>query len=106
MASQKIDNVATGLVVAFDADTGDVVHVHERLVESVDGAAVKADLPDAETCESIRCQAAEAHPRRRIDAIAVAADAVPSEEGRRLHVDPMTRQLRQMRDATFPDCGS
>lgn len=102
MASYKIDNVATGLVVAFDADTGDVVHVHETLVESTDGAAVKAELPDAETCESIRCEAAEAHPRRRIDAIAVKADAAPSEGGR-LHVDPMTRQIRQTREPTFAD---
>lgn len=102
MASTKIDNVATGLVVAFDADTGDVVHIHETLVESVEGAAVKAEPPDAETCESIRCQAAEAHPRRRIDAIAVRAEAGPS-EGERLHVDPMTRQLRHLRDAGFAD---
>lgn len=96
MAHPKIDNVVTGLVLAFDADTGDVVHVHERLAESIDGAEVKQTLVDRDTCEAIRCEVADVHPRRRIDAIAVSADIAGAEEGT-LHVDPMTRQARRIR---------
>jgi hypothetical protein len=35
----NIDNKLVGLIVAFDAETGDVLHIHQKLVETVDGKA-------------------------------------------------------------------
>ena len=100
---KSFDNVMTGVIVAFDAETGDVVSVHETFTEVVDGAKPALTLPDAAACERIRGEAAEANPRRRIDAVAVAPDAVP-EDGSRFHVDPFTRTPRAVPDAlTFVD---
>lgn len=93
----SFDNVMTGAIVAFDAETGDVVSVHEIFAEVVDGAKPTMGLPDAEACERLRSEAAETNPRRRIDAVVLAPDAVP-EDASRLHVDPFTRTPRSVPD--------
>jgi hypothetical protein len=98
MAQQNIGLERVGLVVAFDADTGEVLHVHEKVVETVDGApGCRAEIT-SEECSEIREMAARSHCNRRVDVI---TEMGPSDEDvhYRYRVDPMTRVLRAERQA-------
>jgi hypothetical protein len=93
---QNIGRERVGLVVAFDADTGKVLHVHEKVVETVDGEpGCRAEIT-SEECSEIREIAAKNHCNRRVDVI---TEKGPSDEDGlyRYHVDPMTRVLRAER---------
>jgi hypothetical protein len=96
MARQTIGLERVGLVVAFDADTGEVLHVHEKLVETVDGAPNCRTEITSEECSEIREMAAQSHCNRRVDVI---TEMGPKDEDvhYRYRVDPMTRVLRAER---------
>ena len=99
--SKKVDNVSVGVVVAFDPDTGDALLVHEVFNEAADGADYSTGFTDDEI-ERVRAEAADRHPRRRIDVVT----APPGREDTQAvvlgdpglvsyRVDPMTRQVRR-----------
>jgi hypothetical protein len=97
MVTQQNTNLErVGLIIAFDADTGEVLHVHEKVVETVDGSAGYSTEITSEECGEIRELAAQDHCNRRVDVI---TDKRPSDEDLRYHyhVDPMTRVLRAER---------
>ena len=93
--SPKIDNRRIGIVVTFDADTGDVLHVHEKLVETIDGESSYSTDITADECEETRAYAARTFPRRRVDVIVASPELHQADApGMRYHVDPMSRKLR------------
>lgn len=94
MTTPNVDHVLVGVVFAFDAETGDVLHIHEKFVETVDGKpAYPAEITPDE-CEEIRVEATRTYPRRRIDAI-IAPPEMAQRRGVRYLVDPMTREVRE-----------
>jgi hypothetical protein len=95
MTQQNIDRERVGLIIAFDADTGEVLHVHEKVVETDGSPGCRAEIT-SEDCSEIREMAAQDHCNRRVDVI---TDNGPSEEDLRYHyhVDLMTRVLRAER---------
>ncbi len=94
-AIPKLDHMLTGFVVAFDAETGDVLRVLETSVETVDGKPTHAAEITPAECEKVRAEAARNSPRRRVDVITAPPDMEqPEGELVRYHVDPMTRKLR------------
>lgn len=100
MTKDRVDIVITGAAVAFDADTGDVLHVYEKACEATDGSKAKyADITEDER-EATRREAAAVHPRRRIDVVVVPPEQIRPDELVRYHVDPMTRSLRVEREPT------
>jgi hypothetical protein len=98
----RFDNALAGVIIAFDPETGDALYVHEKYVETIDGApAYPAEITDDER-EQVRAEAVERYPRRRIDLItARPEDVVTTEpelgglESTHYRVDPMTRKLRR-----------
>ena len=96
MSLPNIDHRLVGVVVAFDADTGDVLHVHQKFVEVVDGEPSYSTEMTPDECEEIRAEAARYHPRQRVDVIMPPPELVQrdGEAPVRYHVDPMTRKLR------------
>ena len=105
MTHPKIDHVLAGIVVAFDAETGDVLHVHEKIVETVDGQPGCATEISSEECEEIS--------RRDRPRLAPAGGSTFSPRRRKwsngrtrspsdYHVDPMTRELRVERRCGSP----
>lgn len=95
MTLPNVDHVLMGLIVAFDAETGDVLQVHQKIVETEDGEAVVSKDITAEESDSVRAVAARLFPRRRVAVIVVPPEVVPPEGQRvRYHVDPQTRKLR------------
>jgi hypothetical protein len=103
MQNQNIDFVSAGLIVTFEADTGDVLHIREKIVETVDGKPGCSIKITNEECEQLREKIARDHAGRRVDAIV----ASPDTENyaligpKRYLVDPMTRKLRIERDDSF-----
>jgi hypothetical protein len=96
MTFPNIDHMLVGIVVAFDAETGEVLHVQERLVETVDGKPGCTTEITSDECEEIRGDAAQNYPRRRVDVIVAPPEMGEREDAAptRYHVDPMTRKLR------------
>jgi hypothetical protein len=98
---RTIDNALAGIIIAFDPETGDALHVHEMYVETIDGEpAYSAAITDAE-CEEVRREAVERYPRRRIDVIIAPTEEFVTKrpqlvgpQSPRYHVDPMTRKVR------------
>ena len=97
MSFPNIDNKLVGLIVAFDAETGDVLHIHQKFVETVDGRAGYSEDVTPDEHEEIRADTARCHPRRRVDVIVAPPELGPREGEAflRYHVDPMTRRLRK-----------
>lgn len=97
-SQEKFDIVLTGIIFAYDTDTGDVVHIDEIHEEVADGEEEKLRrAPCQADCDTIRELAAADHPRRKIDVLAVAAAdevEVPSAGRVRFHVDPVTKRMR------------
>lgn len=93
MSFPNIDNKLVGLIVAFDAETGDVLHIHQKLVETVDGKAGYSTDIAPDEWEEIR---SDSHA----DAwtFVVAPPELGQREGEafiRYHVNPMTGKLRK-----------
>ena len=65
----KIDHVLVGIVVAFDADTGEVLDVNEKYVEIVDGKPGYGTEITPTECEEVRADTARSFPHRRIDLV-------------------------------------
>ena len=86
------------VVVAFDTKTGDVLHTHQKIVETVDGKPVFRTEITPDECEEIRADLARALPRRRVGVI-VAPPEMGPREGERIwyHVDPKTRKMRKLK---------
>ena len=79
----NIDHVLVGIVVAFDADTGEVLDVNEKFVEIVDGKpGYDTEITPTE-CEEVRADTAPPEMVQR-----------EGEAPVRYHVDPMTLKLR------------
>ena len=96
----KIDHVLVGIVVAFDADTGEVLDINEKFVEIVDGKPGYGTEITPTECEEVRADTARSFPHRRVDLV-VAPPEMVQREGEapvRYHVDPMTRKLRVERE--------
>ena len=116
-AAPKFDIALVGIIVAFDPETGDPLHVHEEHVETIDDRPICSVEITAEDCEKIREEAIKRYPRRRIDVISALPEdlisarpegvigARPEVGGlivkRRYHVDPMTRKLRMETESDF-----
>jgi len=101
MSIPKIDHRLVGVVVAFDAETGDVLHVHKKFVETCDGEPSCSTDITPEEREEIRSEAARCHSRRRVDVLVAPPEPSEREDEAplRYHVDPMSRKLR-----TEPQC--
>lgn len=101
MSIPKIDHRLAGVVVAFDAETGDVLHVHKKFVETCDGEPSCSTDITPEEREEIRSDAARCHSRRRVDVLVAPPELGEREDEAplRYHVDPMSRKLR-----TEPQC--
>jgi hypothetical protein len=96
MNRPNVDHLQVGLIVAFDADTGDVLHVHEKFVETIDGKPACSTDVTPDECEAVRLDAVRNHPRRRVDVLAAPPEMGQREDESpvRYHVDPMIRKLR------------
>ena len=94
---KKIDHIFVGTVVAFDTDTGEVLDVVEKFVETEDGTPgyTKPQITSIE-CDEIRAEAVRSFPQRRVDVIVGPPQMDQGEEGASLHyhVDPNTQKLR------------
>jgi hypothetical protein len=94
----KPDHMLVGVVVAFDAETGDVFHIHQKIVETTDGKPAFSPEITTEEREKIRADAARDNPRRRVDVMVAPPEMAPSQgELVSYHVDPMTRKLRKLK---------
>ena len=86
-----------GTVVAFDTDTGEVLDVVEKFVETEDGTPgySKPQITSIE-CDEIRAEAVRSFPQRRVAVIVGPPQMDQGEEGASLHyyVDPNTQKLR------------
>ena len=75
----NIDHVLVGIVVAFDADTGEVLDVNEKFVEIVDGKpGYDTEITPTE-CEEVRADTARSFPHRRVDFIVAPPEMVHRE---------------------------
>ena len=94
---KKIDHMLVGTVVAFDTDTGDVLDVVEKFVETEDGAPgyAKPHITSID-CDEIRADVVRSFPQRRVDVIVRPPEMDQGEEGAsvRYHVDLNTKKLR------------
>lgn len=94
---KKIDHIFVGTVVAYDADTGEVLDVVEKFVETEDGTPgyTKPQITSIERDE-IRAEAVRSFPQRRVDVIVGPPEMDQGEDGAFLHyqVDPNTQRLR------------
>jgi len=104
----RIDHVALGVIVAFDPETGDPLHVHEEFSETAEGSACATSFTEDEV-EHVRAEAVERHPRRRIDVVTAPPEAQGPQQSNlgdpgftAYRVDPMKRQIRRLRP---PDIG-
>ena len=95
MKLNKMDHVSAGLIVAFDADTGEVVHIREKIIETVDGKPACKVSISPEECEQVRCTAAQRRPGCRVDAVIAPPDTENHDHNgsKRYHVDPISRKL-------------
>lgn len=98
---QRIDHIAVGVIVAFDPDTGDALHVHEEYSEVVDGAACSTEFTQDDV-ERVRAEAVERYPRRRIDVVTAPPEVTGAQRSNlgdpgfaSYRVDPMTRKIRR-----------
>ena len=95
MTFAKIDHILVGVVVAFDAETGDVLHVQEKFVETLDGKpGCDTEISSSER-EEVRANAARIFPRCKVD-VTVGLPKLGQPESEptiRYQVDPMTREL-------------
>lgn len=62
----------TGVVVAFDAETGHVLLVNEIYEEVIDGGGAQSKPPDDKDRDELRKLAASSFASRKVDVIAVA----------------------------------
>lgn len=104
MNPNKFEIKLVGVVVAFDADTGDVLHVRETFMQTIDGKGAYPTEISSDECEEVRADAAKNFPRRRVDVITAPPEAgqQEGEAPKRYHVDPMTRRLRAVPDQQWP----
>jgi hypothetical protein len=65
----NIDHVLVGVVIAFDADTGEVLDVNEKFVETVNGKPGCATEITSVECEELRADVARSFPDRRVDVL-------------------------------------
>ena len=91
----KIDHVLVGAVVAFDSDTGEVLDVSEKFVESVDGKPGYASEITAVDRQDLLADVARSFPQRAIDVV-IAPPATAHSQGQvpvRYRVDPKNRKV-------------
>ena len=91
----KIDHVLGGVVIAFDSDTGDVLDVNEKFVETVDGKPGYASEITSVECDDLRADVARSFIHRAIDVV-IAPPETAQSEGQvliRYHVDPKNRKV-------------
>jgi hypothetical protein len=91
----KIDHVLVGAIVAFDSDTGEVLDVNEKFVESVDGKPGYASGITTVDREGVLADAARSFPQRAIDVV-IAPPEMAHSQGQvpvRYHVDPKNRKV-------------
>lgn len=91
----KIDHVLVGVVIAFDSDTGEVLDVNERFVETVAGKPGYASEITSVECEDLSADVARSYPQRAIDVV-IAPPETAQSEGQvpfRYHVDPKDRKV-------------
>jgi hypothetical protein len=91
----KIDHVLAGVVIAFDSDTGDVLDVNEKFVETVDGKPGYASGITTVDCEDLLSDVARSFPQRAIDVVIAPPEKADS-QGQvplRYRVDPKNRKV-------------
>jgi hypothetical protein len=91
----KIDHVLVGVVIAFDSDTGEVLDVNEKFVESVDGKPGYGSEITTVDCEDLRADIARSFPQRAIDVVIAPPETAQSggQVPFRYHVDPKNRKV-------------
>ena len=65
----EIDLVSVGIIAAYDKDTGEVLHVHETIVEVTNGEYHCGDHITEQECEDIKRQIAEKCKDRNIEIV-------------------------------------
>jgi hypothetical protein len=91
----KIDHVLAGVVIAFDSDTGEVLDVNEKFVESVNGKLGYASEITTVDREDLLSDVARSFPQRAIDVVIAPPEKADS-QGQvpfRYHVDPKNRKV-------------
>ena len=91
----KIDHVLVGAVIVFDSDTGDVLDVNEKFVETVDGKPGYASEITSVECDDLRANVARSFTQRAIDVV-IAPPETAQSEGQvpvRYRVDPKNRKV-------------
>ena len=97
MEPNRIDNLVSTVVVAYDAETGEVVYLHEQLIEVPLGASAPRSSCDAELETEIREEARKCYPQRRIETLVADSGDIP-EEGMRFEVELACRKIRKIAD--------
>lgn len=103
MKHENMDNIVSRVVVAYDAKTGEVMHIHEELIEVVAGTSTptpestpsSSNDKDLET--EIREEARRFFPQRSIETLVVDPEDAPM-EGMRFEVELACRKLRKIPD--------
>lgn len=97
MNTQKIDNVSTGVVFVYDADTGDVLWTHEEITE-VTGSKNDCQMWISQSeCENIRATASQVFPNRKTNVI-IAPEGFSLRENIRITVDVNKKTLIEQKD--------
>ena len=68
--TETFEIARTGVVVAFDADTGEPLIVNEIYEEVIEGKADYSQVPTDEDCEVIEAEAQRSYASKKIDIIA------------------------------------
>ena len=69
-----IDFVSVGVIAVFDQDSGEVLHVHEKIVEVTDGAYKCGSEISEDERRELQEKIAAQHSDRRIDSVIAGAE--------------------------------
>ena len=101
MTERRIQLEHAGTVVVFDAGNGEVLHVHEKIVETEGGNSDKKCKVKSRECEEVRAQIAAECRGRRVDAVIAPRDLVPG-PGEHYCVDALNRTVFLKKDCNAP----
>jgi hypothetical protein len=97
MHKPQIDNVSAGYVIAYDAKGGDVLWVHEKIVEVIRGREERPIRISEAEREQVRVEAGQVFRGRAVEVL-IAPQGFALRENVRISVDPDTKVLREIPD--------
>jgi hypothetical protein len=98
MRNPRIDNVSAGYIFAYDAETGDVLWTHEKIVEVVRDREERPARVTETECEQVRAEAARVFRDRKVKAL-IAPQGFALGENMRISIDPQKKTLREEKEA-------